>query len=140
MKAFGKKNQRQGFSLIELVVVVLVMGIIAAVAGPRMFDTANDARESGTRSSLTVVRNAIELYRSQTGSFPGDGGTEADLKADLQNYIRGPFPEAQVGANAGDTVRVETSGSALTVSGTQSWAYDNSTGEFIVNDSSFSSW
>ena len=40
------KKRRGGFTLIELVVVVLVLGIIASVAAPKMFDTANDAREN----------------------------------------------------------------------------------------------
>jgi type II secretion system protein G len=78
-------KRRGGFTLIELVVVVLVLGIIASVAAPKMFDTANDARENSTIQSLAVVRDAIELHRAQNGAYPGDLGTEADLKADLKD-------------------------------------------------------
>jgi len=124
---------------VELVIVILILGILAAVAAPRMFDTAGNARTNATRHSLSVVRDAIQLYRASNGALPGELGTEADLKADLATMLNGPFPRAEVG-NTGDTVRLQTSGAALAVSGTQSWAYDNVTGQFIVNHSVGATW
>ena len=137
-----KTNQksRQGFSLVELVVVVLVMGIIAAVAGPKMFDTAGDARTNGTKQSLLVVRDAIQLHLAQNGAYPGDAGTQADLIADLGPFLRGAFPKVEVGSNKNANVRVQTAGTALAASGSEGWAYDNSTGEFVVNDATYLVW
>lgn len=132
-------SRRTAFTLVELVIVVLILGILAAVAAPRMFDTAGEARSNATRHSLMVIRDAIQLYRAQNNALPGDGGTEADLKSDLAEMLSGPFPEAAVG-NTGDSVRVQTSGAALTASGTESWAYDNSTGDFIVNHATGADW
>lgn len=63
-------KKRIGFTLIELVIVVLVLGIIAAVAAPGLRDVTTDAREKDTRQSLTTIRNAIELYRATSGSYP----------------------------------------------------------------------
>lgn len=134
------RQKRNGFSLVELVVVVLVMGIIAAVAGPKMFDTAGDARANGTKQSLSVVRDAIELHKAQVGAYPGDGGDEADLKADLTPFLRGAFPKVEIGANKNNNVRVATAGTALTATGTEGWAYDNSTGEFVINDATYLAW
>lgn len=138
-KARRLNRRRRGFTLVELVIVVLIIGILAAIAAPKLFDTSGDARQNGTRQSLSVVRNAIEMYRAQQGALPGEAGTEADLKSDLGPYLQGPFPRAEIG-NAGDTVRLQTTGAALTASGGQSWAYDNVSGEFIINHASYSSW
>ena len=139
MKHITRHNRRRGFTLVELVIVILIIGILAAIAAPKLFDTSNDARQNGTRQSLNVLRNAVQLYRAQNGALPGDGGTEADLKADLAPFLQGPFPGAEVG-NTGNTVRIQTSGAALTASGTESWAYDNVTGDVIINHASYSSW
>ncbi|HBN78987.1 MAG TPA: hypothetical protein DD473_24880 [Planctomycetaceae bacterium] len=131
----GEMNRR-GFSLVELVVVVLVMGIIAAVAGPKMFNTASDARLNGTRQSLTVIRDAIELYKAQNGSYPSSANSTA-FHTDLSPYVRGQFPNVEVGANkGGNDVRIH-SGSP-TPSGTEAWAYDTSDGGFIINDATSS--
>jgi general secretion pathway protein G len=124
---------------VELVIVILILGILAAVAAPRMFDTAGNARTNATRHSLSVVRDAIQLYRAQNNALPGELGTEADLKADLTTMLNGPFPRAEVG-NLGDTIRIQTSGAALGASGTESWAYDNVSGQFMVNHATGATW
>ncbi len=79
---------RNGFTLVELVVVILVLGIIAAIAAPKMFDTADDARTNSAISSVVIIRDAIELYRAQNGEFPGNSGTEADFKADMTAFLK----------------------------------------------------
>ena len=123
---------RHGFTLVELVIVILILGILAAVAAPRMFDTANRARQNATRHSLAVVREAIQVYRAEFGELPGQGGNEADFIEDIEEMLSGPFPRSEIG-NDGATVRIESSDTELTPSGQESWAYNNRTGQFIVN-------
>lgn len=127
-------RRRSGFTLVELVVVVLVLGIIASIATPKMFDTASDARTNGTIQSLSVLRDAIELHKAQYGTYPGNAGTEADLKADLDGFVKGAFPKNQISAASNDaSVTVVTAGNPLAASGTSDWKYDNQTGELIIN-------
>src|SRR3982751_4293904 len=97
-------NIRKGFSLVELVVVVLILGILAAVAAPRMFDTASAARDSGTKTSLAVIRDAVELFKAQNSSYP----TAATLATDLKPFLRGPFPASQIGTNQNSNVSAST--------------------------------
>ncbi len=129
---------RRGFTLIELVIVILVLGIISAVAAPKLFDVTNDARENGTRQSLTTIRNAIELYRATSGSYPPATSLVTALNSSLQG---GTFPSPQVGTYKDDN-SVRSFTGAFSASGTNGWAYNGTTGEFYINDSNseYSAW
>ena len=125
-------RHRTAFTLIELVVVVLVVGILAAVAAPRMMDAADSAQEAALRQSLLVLRNAIEYHRAQNDAYPGDSGTEADLKADLEAFIKS-FPVNPVKESA--SVAVQTTGAEITsaLNGSIGWRYDNKSGQIVAN-------
>jgi general secretion pathway protein G len=141
MNQVYKLNSRRGFSLVELVIVILILGILAAVAAPRMFDTATSAKENGTRRSLTVVRNAIELYRAQNGVLP-PAANQTELKTSLASMLQGSFPRAEVGAatNQNDNVRIATGNTTIVASGTEGWAYNSTTGQFVVNTAAYLTW
>ena len=131
------RKKRAGFSLIELVVVVLILGILAAVAAPRMFDTANNARQNGTKQSLSVIRDAIELYKSQNGSFP----PAATMATALKPFLKGPFPSVQIGANQNANVVASTQNPiASAEAGGAGWAYNQTTGEIVVNEAAYMAW
>jgi general secretion pathway protein G len=133
--------KRSAFSLVELVVVVLIIGILAAVAAPKMFDTAGDARDSATRASLGILRDAVELHRAQNGTYP----TAANITTAIRPFIKGPFPRVQ-------TTRVpSTHQNALVVAGTtdplavvasstNGWVYNETTGDIAINHASCIAW
>lgn len=128
------QQNRKGFTLVELVVVVLVIGIIAAIAAPKMFDTANDARLNSTVQSLTILRDSIELYRASNGSYP-------TTQAQIESMLKGPFPKNQIAAAANDaSISIVTDGTALSASGAHDWKYDSTSGELIINTTGYDSY
>lgn len=66
------QHRERGFSLVELLIVVIILAILAAIVVPQFANTANDARGSATESSLAGMRSAVELYRQQHTTYPGD--------------------------------------------------------------------
>ncbi|MEM9586418.1 MAG: prepilin-type N-terminal cleavage/methylation domain-containing protein [Planctomycetota bacterium] len=130
-----KAKQRTGFSLIEMVIVILILGIIAAVAAPRMFDTAARAEESTTRQQLGVLRNAIEMYRASYNSYPLSG----ELKARMEEMLNGPFPAPTIGTNKGqasvynDADTNEATPAAAAVAQPHGWVYKPINGSLKLN-------
>ena len=129
-------GRRNGFSLVELTVVILIMGILAAVAAPKVFNKLGEARENGTRQSLAVLRGAVEAYYTEEGSYP------ADISTDLNEYLKGQFPNADALEGGNRTVKVYTAGTALVADANEaaSWLYDNTTGEIRLNDATRIAW
>lgn len=61
---------RRGFTLVELLIVIIIIGVIAAIAIPSFASRTLAARESALRSNLKQVRGAIERFRADTGLWP----------------------------------------------------------------------
>jgi general secretion pathway protein G len=134
------RQHPSGFTLIEMLVVVMIIGILAAIAAPRLLTTAGQAADGAARQSLGVLRNAIDTFAAQhSGVLPGADGQQTTFKSDLVPYLRGvDFPKCSVGAAKNNVVRMMagTATVAASVSGTdttQSWVYHYETGDFNVN-------
>lgn len=72
------KSNQHGFSLIELLIVVVVLGIIAAIAVPNLLASRRAANEASAQASLRTIHTCEATYRATTGA--GAYGTLDDLK------------------------------------------------------------
>ena len=61
----------KGFTLVELLIVVIILAILAAIVVPQFASTTEDAKESALDTNLSNIRAAIDLYYQQHGEYPG---------------------------------------------------------------------
>src|SRR5436309_15994207 len=59
------KTRKSGFTLVEILIVVIILGILAAIVIPQFTNASQDARESALLSQLQTLRSQIELYKLQ---------------------------------------------------------------------------
>ena len=84
-----RKNKKQkGFTLIELIIVIAIIGILAAIAIPTYLGFQNRARNSQSVSAVGVIRLGLAAYKADTpaGDYPLSG-TENELFTALADYI-----------------------------------------------------
>lgn len=144
MKTVTTLRANRAFSLIELIIVVAIIGLLAAIAIPRMSRASQGTVDARLKADLAVMRNAIELYAAEhNGLFPTaadwenqmveqfsdiDGNTNATKGGE---FIYGPYlkatPVLQIGDNKGSTVVAND-----TNVGT-AWTYDPTTGDISAN-------
>ena len=70
--------QRRGFTLIEIMVVVVIMGVLAALLVPRLMGRADDARVLAAKQDISTLMQSLKLYRLDNQRFPT---TEQGLQA-----------------------------------------------------------
>lgn len=135
------RRSRQAFTLVEVLIVVIVLGILAAIVVPQFTDASTDAKVSSLTTNLQIIRGQIELYELQhNDTLPAlatfsnqmtlfskaDGTTHA---TDRANYPLGPYLQAIPNNPYTNTNDVTADARAAT----KAWYYNAATGEFRDN-------
>jgi prepilin-type N-terminal cleavage/methylation domain-containing protein len=68
----SEKTLQKGFTLVELLIVVIILAILAAIVVPQFASSTDDAKVSSLDSNLANIRAAIDLYYQQHGEYPGN--------------------------------------------------------------------
>ena len=139
-------KRKNGFTLVEILIVVIILGILAAVVIPQFSDASDDTRSSSAMTNLKTVRSQLQLYKAQhnetwpdaadlgqmTTFTDAEGTTNATQTA---VYRFGPYllrvpANPYTGANT--VTIVADAATAYSAAGDmqQGWWYNSETGEF----------
>lgn len=115
----GRKNQ--AFTLVEILIVVVILGILAAIVVPQFTNAANDARAGNLKTQLQTLNNQVELFAARNnGSYP-------DLSANWNDMTNGNYIKAVPANPAWPTAATNTTVEEVNGangSATAAWVFD----------------
>ena len=121
---------KPGFTLVEILIVVVILAVLAAIVIPQFTNASADAKTSSLRTNLRKVRLQIELYETHhNGSSPSLTNFEAqmtgttDIDGDTSGSDYGPYLKSI-------SVEPFTNSNMVTNNGATGWNYDETTGSF----------
>ena len=132
---------KSAFTLVELVIVIVVLGILAAVAIPKFFDFTTDANQAACEGALGGVRSGIANFYAYSAT-PAGGGTAAyptlaELIATDTVMAQGiPDNPYSTSATQNAAILGVTKGTPVTAGTTGGWCYLPATGEFWADTAS----
>lgn len=127
----GKLVRRKGFTLIEVLIVIVVIAILAAIVVPRLLGAGRQARETALKGEIHQLRNSIGLFQAHNGCYP-------QQLSDLMLNVSSPPAQgvSQDGATMVDIITVDWQGPYLDtpdgnlpndpITGAADWNYLNS--------------
>lgn len=131
-------SNKRGFTLVELVIIIVVLGIIAAVAVPKYLDITAEAKESSCKASLGALRSGVSIWYAREAAR---GNTPTYPPIDSLRTVSVVMDRAIPG-NPYQTDAPDSIVTGVTKGTRGGWAYKVSTGEIWANTSGSSenSW
>ena len=141
-----KSTQRNAFTLIEVLIVVIIMAVLAATIIPQFSTSTEDAMHSTVDFNLNTMRSQIEMFRAEhQGTYPTMTGFVDQMTKPTNisggfsgDTVYGPYV-TEIPKNpfndSNDVAAVAVEGTAPedVVEGDAGWQYDQSTGDFYPN-------
>ncbi len=140
------KAKKSGFTLVEILIVVVILGILAAIVIPQFTEASTEAKTSSLCTDLQTMRSQIELYKVQhNDDLPSAGGAtfleamteQTDIYGDVwaSGPAYGPYVQ-KIPTNAfTDKDTVDISGAGSLGDDSHGWDFDPITGAFHADDS-----
>lgn len=95
MKKIGRFNvlvQEGGFSLIELLIVMVILGLLASLVGPKMFGKLGMAKQKTAKTQIEMLMSGLDAYRLDVGKYPSSQeGLDALVNNSGSDKWRGPY-------------------------------------------------
>ena len=144
----GTDHRVGGFTLIEVLIVVVIMAVLAATIIPQFSSSTTDAKESALQYNLHTIRSQVEMYKVQhlseypkLATFVDQMTNATDIDGNVvANGPYGPYIIGDLAANpfnnSNEVVAVATPGvePVAVVAGGAGWQYDETTGGFYPNN------
>ncbi len=86
----NRKKLEKGFTLIELMIVIVIIGILATLLVPKIMEAPEEAKRTKAKADIKTIESALKLYKIDTGNYPT---TEQGLDALIRKPDMAPVPK-----------------------------------------------